>query len=79
MVEFCAYTLSTEVCLSTQGWQGVSMIDLVLVKKDMLRFVQNVRAVRGMGRGLLDHHALLYKVRLGESWWLGLGGLEVRN
>ena len=25
-----------------------SMIDLVLVKKDMLRYVQDVRAVRGM-------------------------------
>ena len=29
-----------------------SMIDLVLVKRNMLRYVQAVRAVRGMGRGL---------------------------
>ena len=29
------------------------MVDLVLVKKDMLRFVQDVR---GMGRGISDHH-----------------------
>ena len=27
----------------------MSMIDLVLVKKDMLFYVQDVRAVRGMG------------------------------
>ena len=26
-----------------------SMIDLVLVKKDMLHYVQDVRAMRGMG------------------------------
>ena len=30
----------------------VNMIDLVLVKKDMLRYVQDVRAVGGMVRGL---------------------------
>ena len=36
------HVLSTEVCISTQEWQGVktveikSMVDLVLVKKDML-------------------------------------------
>ena len=38
-----------------RGQDGVeikSMIDLVLVKKDMLRYVQEVRAVGGMGRGL---------------------------
>ena len=30
--------------------------------------MQDVRAVRGMGRGLLDHHALLCKVRLVVAW-----------
>ena len=40
------------------------MIDLVLGKKDMLRYVQDVRAGRGMGRGLSDHHVILCKVRL---------------
>ena len=39
-----------------------SMRDLVLVKKDMVRYVQDMKAVRGMGRGLSNHHA--YKVRL---------------
>ena len=37
------------------GVEVKSMIDLVLVKKDMLRYVQDMRAVRGMGRGLSDH------------------------
>ena len=42
-----------------RGRDGVeikSMIDLVVVKDDMLRSVQDVRVVRGMGRGLSDHH-----------------------
>ena len=41
------------------------MIDLVLVKKDMLRYVQDVR---GMGRGFSDHYVLLCKVRLVGAW-----------
>ena len=45
-----------------------SMIDLVLVKMDMLQHVQNMRAVRGMGRGLSDHHVVLCKVRLVGAW-----------
>ena len=44
------------------------MIDLVLVKKAMLCYVQDVRAVRGMGRGLSDHHVVLCKVRLVGTW-----------
>ena len=39
-----------------------SMIDLVVVKKDILRYVQDVRAMRGMGRGLSNHHVVLCKV-----------------
>ena len=40
------------------------MIDLVFVKNDMLRYLQDVRAVRGIGEGLSDHHVVLCKVRL---------------
>ena len=64
------HILSTEVCINTQvarGRGGVeikSMIDLLLVKKDMLRYVQDVRPIRGMGHGLSDHHVVLCKVRL---------------
>ena len=49
-------THNTEVCISyTRGTRGQDrvqvklMINLVLVKKDMLQYVQDVRAVRGMG------------------------------
>ena len=41
---------------------------IVLVKKDILHFVQDVRAVRGMGRGISDHHVVLCKVRLARTW-----------
>ena len=41
-----------------------SMIDLMLVKKDMLRCMQDVRAVRGMERDLSDNHAVLCRVKL---------------
>ena len=44
------------------------MIDLVLVKRDMLRFVQDVRAVTGIGQAISDHHVVLYKVRLVGTW-----------
>ena len=41
-----------------------SMIDLVLVKRDMLRYVQDVRVVRGMERDLSDRYFVLCKIRL---------------
>ena len=44
------------------------MIDLVLVKRNMLCYAQDVRAVRGMERGLSDHHVVLCKVRLVRAW-----------
>ena len=40
-----------------------SLIELVLVKRDMLQYVQVVRSVKRMGRGLSDHHVVLCKVR----------------
>ena len=51
-----------------------SMIDLGLWKKDRLRYVQDMSAVRRIGRGLSDYHGLR-----GERWWMDLKGLEVRN
>ena len=44
------------------------MIDLLVVKKDLLRYVQDVWAVRGMGRELSDHHMVLCKARLVGEW-----------
>ena len=42
------------------------MIDLVLMKREMLQYVQDVRAVRGMGQGLTDHHVLCKVMLVGE-------------
>ena len=44
------------------------MIDLVLVKKDMLHYVHDVRAVKGMGIGLSDYYSILCKIRLVGMW-----------
>ena len=56
------------------------MINLVLVKKDMVHYVQDVKAVRGIEPGISDHHVVLCKIRLiGERWWLELGRLVARN
>ena len=41
----------------------MSMIGLVLVKKDMLYYVQYISIVKGMGQGLSDQHGLR-----GERW-----------
>ena len=69
------HTLSTRVCISTHEWErgqdgvGVkSMIDLLPTKKDMLRYVQDVREFRKRGRGLSNHHVVLCKVRLVGTW-----------
>ena len=54
-----------------RGQDGVEvkiMIDKVLVNRDRLRYVQNVRAVRGIGQGLIDHHVVICKVRLVGAW-----------
>ena len=45
-----------------------NIIDMVLVKRDMLRYVQDMRAVREEGCDLSDHHAVLCKVRLVGAW-----------
>ena len=54
----------TRVARGQDGVEIKSMIDLVLVKRDRLRYVQDLRVVRGMGRALSDHHVVLCKVRL---------------
>ena len=44
------------------------MIDLVLVRRDMLRYVQDVWEMRGMGQNLSDHHVVVCKVKLVGAW-----------
>ena len=53
----------TKAAIEQDGVELKSMIDLVLVKKDMLQYVQDRRVVRGMGRNLSDYHVVLCKVR----------------
>ena len=87
--EFCAergmcvvtHILNTELCLRTRVAKGQgrveikSILDLVLVKRDMLRYIQDVRVVRGMGCGLSDQHVVLCKVRLVGGWIKKRGGV----
>ena len=49
----------TRVAEGRDGVEVKSMTDLVGVKRDMLRYVQDVRAVRGMGHGLSDRYVVL--------------------
>ena len=58
----------TRVSRGREGVEIKSIIDLVLVKRDMLRHVQDVKVMRGMGRGLSDHYVVLCKVRLVGTW-----------
>ena len=58
----------TRVAWVQDGMEVKSMIDLVLVMRNMLRHVQDVRKVRGMKRGLSDHHVLLCRVKLVGAW-----------
>ena len=51
----------TRVARARDGVDIKRMIALVLVKRNMLQYVQDVREVRGMGHGLSDH--LLYCVK----------------
>ena len=44
------------------------MIDLVRVKGTYAAICADVWVVRGMGRGLSDHHVVLCKVRLVRAW-----------
>ena len=62
------YTLSTRVARRHGGVEVKVTIDLALVKRDLLRHVQDVKAVRGKGRGLSDHLAVQWKVRLVGAW-----------
>ena len=58
----------TKVSRDQDGVEVKSMIDLVLVKNDMLHYVQDVRAVRGMGSGVSEQYVAIYKARLVGAW-----------
>ena len=57
----------TRLTRNQDGVEVKSMIDLLLVNKTMLRYVQDVTVLGGMGRGISDH-VVLCKVRLVGAW-----------
>src|SRR5678815_5157894 len=44
------------------------MTDFVFVKKEMLKYVLDVKSVRGLGMGLSDHYVVLCKIKLVGAW-----------
>ena len=54
----------TRVARGQDGVEAKNMIDLMQVMKDMLRYVKEMMAMRGMGRDLSNHHVVLCKVKL---------------
>ena len=44
------------------------MCNKIYIYRDIVRYVQDVGAVKEMGQGLSDHHVVLCKVRLVGSW-----------
>ena len=50
------------------GTECRSLIDLVLVKKDMLRDIVDVKALRGLNGGVSDHMIVLCKLKLIGAW-----------
>ena len=45
----------------------MSIIDLVIMKKDILRYAQDVKGVRGIRRGLSDYYVVQSKDRLMDT------------
>ena len=45
-----------------------TMIDSVLVKEDMLKYIYHVKTVRGLGRGILSNSDVLPEVELMGTW-----------
>ena len=64
----------TRVAGDQDGVEIKSTIDLVLVNRDMLRYMQDVRVVRGMEQGLSGHYVVLCKLLLVGVWIKRRGG-----
>src|SRR5678815_1676101 len=58
----------TRVGVGRDGIEVKSMIDLVLVKKEMLKYVLDVKSVRELGMELSDHYVVLCKIKLVGVW-----------
>ena len=58
----------TRVARGQDGEEIKNMIDLVLLKRDMLRYVQYMWAVKEIGRGTLGNYVIMCKVRFLGAW-----------
>jgi hypothetical protein len=58
----------TRVGKDRDGAEVKSMIDVVLVKKEMLKYVMDVKSVRGLGMGISDHYIVLCKIKFVGAW-----------
>ena len=58
----------TRVGVGRDGIEVKSMIDLVLVKKEMLKYMLDVKSVRCLEMGLSDHYVVLCKIKLVGTW-----------
>ena len=58
----------TRVKEKADGRVERSMIDFVLVKKEMLKYVMDVRVVRGLSMDISDHIVVLCKIKLVGVW-----------
>ena len=68
----------TRVGTGRDGTEVKSLIDVVLVKKEMLKYVMDVKSVRGMGMGISDHYIVLCKIKFVGAWMEKKGrGMEV--
>ena len=61
----CKYT---RVVRNQDGLEVMSMIDWVLVKRNMLKYKHDVKKVWGMGWGISDYYLTMRKVRLVDTW-----------
>ena len=60
--------LLTIVVTGQDGMEVISMIDLLLVTRDMLKYVYDVKTVRELARGILDSSVVLYKNKRVTTW-----------
>ena len=60
--------LYTRVKEKADGRVERSMIDFVLVKKEMLKYVMDVKVVRGLSMDISDHIVVLCKIKLVGVW-----------
>ena len=78
VIDFCA---GMELCIANTfykhklicrytryGVMSKSMTDFVLVKREMLRWIHDIKCMRGLSGGVSDHLIVLCRVKLDFEW-----------